>query len=235
MKRAPSNYDKGRLNGHATPRRQSPFYLLLIITIAIFAAETFVMFLLSVFPPFSTTAEMLVDSFILVVFVFPLLYFFLFNPLVLHIAERERAEEALLSSEEKYRNLTEGLSEVIYSVNPNTMSPTYVNKAVENVYGYTVDEWLKTPNTWEHTIHPDDREMVISAYVEADRQKKNMTLEYRIIHKDGSVRWVEDRITLELDRFNNVVTLNGVMYDITERRQAETYLKESEEKFRAIC
>ncbi|MEK6758186.1 MAG: HD domain-containing phosphohydrolase [Deltaproteobacteria bacterium] len=267
MKRAPSNYEQTRLNGHATLRRQSPFYLLVIIVIAIFVAETFVMFLLSVFPPFSTTVEMLVDPFILVVLVFPLLYFFLFNPLLLHITERERAEEglrkyqerleelveertvglqkeiqereiaheALLASEVNYRNLTEGLSEVIYSANPNTMSPTYVNKAVENVYGYTVDEWLKTPNIWEQTIHPDDREMVISACVEADRQKKNMTLEYRIIHKDGSVRWVEDRLSRELDRFNNVVTLNGVIYDITERRQAETSLKESEEKFRTIC
>lgn len=235
MKRAPSNYEQTRLNGHATPRRQSTFYLLVIITITIFVAETVVMFLLSVFPPFSITAEMLVDSFILVVLVFPLLYFFLFNPLVLHITERDRAEEALLASVEKYRNLTEGLSEVIYSADQNTMSPTYVNKAVENVYGYTVDEWLKTPNIWEHTIHPDDREMVISAYVEADRQKRNITLEYRIIHKDGSVRWVEDRLTRELDRFNNVVTLNGVIYDITERRRAETALKESEEKFRTIC
>ena len=230
-------------------RRQSPFYLLVIIIVAIFAAETVVMFLLSVLPHFSTTAEMFVDSFMLVVLVFPLLYFFLFNPLVLHITERKRAEEglrkyqerleelveALQASEVKYRSLTENLSEVIYSSNPNTMSPTYVNKAVEDVYGYTVDEWLKTPNIWEQTIHPDDRGMVISAYVEADRQRKNMTLEYRITHKDGTVRWVEDRLTRELDQFNNVVTLNGVMYDITERMQAETSLKESEEKFRAIC
>ena len=93
MKRAPSNYEQTRLDGHATPRSQSPVYLLVVIIIAIFAAETFVMFLLSVFPPFSTTAEMLVDSFILVVLVFPLLYFFLFNPLVLHITERKKAQE----------------------------------------------------------------------------------------------------------------------------------------------
>src|SRR3972149_9283786 len=93
MKRAPSNYEQPRLDGHAPPRSQSPVYLLVVIIIAIFAAETFVMFLLSVFPPFSTTAEMLVDSFILVVLVFPLLYFFLFNPLVLHITERKKAQE----------------------------------------------------------------------------------------------------------------------------------------------
>ena len=55
------------------------------------------MFLLSVFPPLSITAEMLVDSFMLVVLVFPLLYFFLFNPLLLHITERERAEEGLIA------------------------------------------------------------------------------------------------------------------------------------------
>lgn len=76
MKRAPSDYEQTRLDGHATPRSQSPVYLLAVIISAIFVAETFVMFLLSVFPPFSTTAVMFVDSFILVVFVFPLLYFF---------------------------------------------------------------------------------------------------------------------------------------------------------------
>lgn len=64
----------------------SPFRILLTIAVLVFAAELFVMFLLDILPPLSATVESLVDTFILTMLIFPVLYFFLFRPLVLQLA-----------------------------------------------------------------------------------------------------------------------------------------------------
>jgi len=72
------------------------------------------------------------------------------------IAELEKSELGhKQAEEEKYENLAESLSELIYRADPETFFPTYVNSAVEKFYGYTAEEWLKDPEIWERTIHPE--------------------------------------------------------------------------------
>ncbi|MBU4012652.1 MAG: PAS domain S-box protein, partial [Proteobacteria bacterium] len=132
--------------------------------------------------------------------------------------------EALRESEGKYRNLTESLDELIYRADPKTFLATYVNRAVEKIYGYTVEEWLRDPTIRESTIHPEDKERVFAWFTEAQRKMESGAVEYRIISKDKTVRWVEDHVSWEKDQQGNVVSLNGVMSDITERKQAEESL-----------
>lgn len=126
---------------------------------------------------------------------------------------------------EKHKELAESLTEVVYSADPETFEATYVNKAVEAIYGYTVKEWLADPHLWEKTLHPDDMERVFALVEDAHKKGGNLPCEYRIIRKDGSVRWVEDRITWEKDEQGKAVSINGVMYDITERKRAEEELR----------
>ena len=139
-------------------------------------------------------------------------------------ADLRRSLGALRESEAKYRNLTESLDELIYRADPETLVATYVNRAVERIYGYTVEEFLGDPTLWESTIHPEDKERVFAWFTEAQRKMESGAIEYRIIRKDKTVRWVEDHVSWEKDQQGNLVSMTGVMYDITERKRAEEEL-----------
>ncbi|MCJ7739338.1 MAG: PAS domain S-box protein, partial [Anaerolineae bacterium] len=144
------------------------------------------------------------------------------------ITERKLAEEELRESEAKYRNLTESLDELIYRADPDTFAATYVNPAVEVIYGYTVEEWLGDPTLWESTLHPDDKERVFAAFTKARKNLESDAMEYRILRKDKTVRWVQDRAGWEKDQQGNVVSMNGVIYDITERKEMRERLLRQE-------
>ncbi len=142
------------------------------------------------------------------------------------ITKRKRAEETLRESENKYRSLTESLTELVYRADPETLAATYVNSAIEEIFGYTVEEWLNDPILWEKTIHPDDKERVFAAVRKAQRNLENIAIEYRIIRKDKLMRWVEDRLTWEKDQQGKVISINGLIYDITKRKWAQEELRE---------
>jgi PAS domain S-box-containing protein len=142
---------------------------------------------------------------------------------VVDVTERKRAEEALRESEARYRNLTESLEQLIYRADPKTLVPTFVNSAVERIYGYTAEAWLADPTLWKRTLHPDDRERALAALYERIRRPR--VVRYRIIRKDKTVRWIEDHVSWERDAQGKVISMNGVAYDITARKQAEETLE----------
>jgi len=140
-------------------------------------------------------------------------------------ATRKQAEEACLESERKYRNLAESLDELIYRADPETFVVSYVNRSIERIYGYSVEEWLENPELWEITTHPEDKERVLATFTEHQEQFRNGVVEYRVITKDGITKWVQDRISWGKDQYGNVISLNGVMADITEHKQIEALIR----------
>jgi len=144
------------------------------------------------------------------------------------VTQRKRAEEAQRESETRYRNLTESLDQLIYRADPETFAATFVNSAVERIYGYTVEEWLADPTLWERTIHPDDRGRVFAEFTEAQNTFEPCVIQYRILRKDQAIRWVEDHVIWEKDEQGNVVSMNGVMYDVTERKEMQERLVRQE-------
>ncbi|HUT24725.1 MAG TPA: GAF domain-containing protein, partial [Sumerlaeia bacterium] len=145
---------------------------------------------------------------------------------------RKRTEGLLLRSEAQYRDLAENMSEVIYRADPETFSPNYVNRSIEGLYGYAVDDWSRNPDLWRETIHPDDRERVLAACGEARRRLSDGVIPYRIVRNDGEVRWVEDHFSWQADTAGEPISMNGIVYDVTERKKAEDALRRSEEQFR---
>jgi PAS domain S-box-containing protein len=150
------------------------------------------------------------------------------------ITERKQIAEALRTSEKKFRNLAESLSELVYRADPDTFVTKYVNKSIEEIYGYTVEEWLNKPELWDKSIHPDDKERVFAKIKEAQNKYEPFVIEYRIIRKDAGIRWVKDHISWEKDNDGNVISLNGIMYDITERKKTENALKKSENELNSM-
>ena len=160
--------------------------------------------------------------------------------LLQEVKEREQFQlqlklqhDRLAESEARYKSLAENLNDLIYRADPQTLVATYVNRTSERLYGYTADVWTKE-DLWEKTLHPDDRERVLRIFNEAQEKTENGSYEYRILHRDGTVRWVIDSFSWERNSAGEVVSLTGILHDITERKEMEQTLARSEAHFRAL-
>src|SRR5262245_18478629 len=105
------------------------------------------------------------------------------------ITDRRRMAQALVDSEERHRSLLETLPLIVYRADPEPpYTPRYGSPAVRAL-GHTLDEWLRSDSAWANAIHPEDRERVIAETNAAKRDRRKFLLEYRMIARDGTVRW----------------------------------------------
>ena len=155
--------------------------------------------------------------------------------------EKERLQltlQALAKSEEKFRAVTSVVDAFLWSADVDAeggINYTLYTENVSKLTGIAADEFLKpNSNLWLNSIHPEDKKFVKNAL------KKLLSGEsasgaYRIRRRDGEIRWVYDSAMPKKDKTGRVVELNGVCVDITDLKQAEAALAESEEKFRMLA
>jgi PAS domain S-box-containing protein len=152
-----------------------------------------------------------------------------FRGITRDITQRKQIEEALEESEEKYRSVVDNASELIVVFQEGFIKFTN-NKALK-VTGYTREELLSQPFTV--FIHPLDRAMLIETYQKRAQGKAVPdNYEIRILHKDGSTRWVE--VSAALVQWQGKPATQVLVSDITERKKAEEALRISEEKYRLL-
>jgi PAS domain S-box-containing protein len=157
----------------------------------------------------------------------------------LEIAERRRAEEDLRATEHRYRLLAEHLPAVTYTwqVDPSTSAEPryYTSPRIEQLLGYTVDEWHRQPDFWMTRLHPDDRAAVLEATVRSESAGEPFSMEYRFLHKDGHIVWVLDEaVLLTRDRHGAPELFQGVMIDLTARKEAEARARQAEVRYRSL-
>jgi len=144
-------------------------------------------------------------------------------------ASRKLADGALKRSEENYRHLIEHSYEAIGVAQDGVLK--LVNHRVVELTGYSEQELLSM--SFLVFIHPDDRAMVMERYQKRmKREEFPSRYAFRLIPKDGSIRWVEINVAA-IDWDGRPATLN-FLTDITERKRAEDALRESEERFKYI-
>lgn len=114
---------------------ESPARLFLLIVATLFVTHTLMMALFAGLPRFSMWVESLIESLLLLLLLFPVLYHFSLRPLLLHIAEREQAEETMRQSEHKYRQLFENLSDAAFLIDVETGRILDANKQAESLLG----------------------------------------------------------------------------------------------------
>ena len=142
--------------------------------------------------------------------------------IVRDITEQKQAQLRLNQTEQRYRNLVEQLSAVIYIDLRNAESTCiYVSRQVEKIFGYTPKEWLSTPLCWLNSIHPEDRERVKALHLDCNQTGADFLAEYRIITKTGQVIWVEDRAALTPNQDGEMTFWQGLITDITPRKRSE--------------
>jgi PAS domain S-box-containing protein len=126
-----------------------------------------------------------------------------------------RADEA----EAKYRSLVDLIPAITYVEDLDTGRTFSISPQVEAILGYTPEEWLGDADRWENCLHPDDRERVVDACVQANLHRSPWREEYRVIAKDGSIVWILDQADLVLGSSGQPLCWQGVMVDITASRR----------------
>lgn len=138
--------------------------------------------------------------------------------------ERRQAEESLRESEARFRRLAENAPDVIFRYALEAMPGRcdYINRAVERISGYTPEEFYRRPLMAVRIVHPADRG-IIRTLMER-RQLPDEAAEIRWIAKDGRVLVTEQRFVPIRDADGQLVAVEGIARDITERRRAEERL-----------
>ena len=158
--------------------------------------------------------------------------------MILDVTDRRHAQEVARNSEARYQALVEGIPAVVYEMGPDDERRTlYVSPHVEQILGYSRQEWLEQPDIWMELLHPDDREIQLAAHDLHNETGEPWTREYRLIASDGRVVWVSDLATLMRDSEGQPRTWQGVMMDITAQKEAEEALQftNDELEFRVLA
>ena len=148
--------------------------------------------------------------------------------------ERKRAEEALKSSETRYRLAASATNDVIWEWDSKTNELMWSENA-QSVFGYMPEEINAEAAWWDEHIHPEDRERVVTdIYALLESGGTIWADEYRFLRRDGSIAYIVDRAYVERDADGKPLRMIGAMSDITERKQAEEALAASESRYRML-
>jgi PAS domain S-box-containing protein len=165
--------------------------------------------------------------------------------MALEIGERRRAEKALHLAQRRYRDLIEDLPAVVYAIETNRRDRheevdepiplPYMSPKIRDMVGYTPQEWQQV-DFWKERLHPHDRKWVSELADRSAATGEPFTAEYRFLAKDGHIVWVLDRATLRArDSRGLPAHFQGVMLDITARKEAEAKAEAAEERYRQLA
>ena len=135
-----------------------------------------------------------------------------------------------LSTEEvarRYRTLIEQLPLVVYVDALDAVSSNiFTSPQIEPVLGFSIDEWKTDTNLFARLLHPDDRERVLAAHTHTHETREPLSIEYRLIARDGRIIWLRDEGVIVLDDHGKPLYLQGYLLDITREREAEQQLRQ---------
>jgi len=155
--------------------------------------------------------------------------------ILLDISELKKVEEALRKVEERYVLATKAARVGVWDWNVQN-NKFYLDPNIKAILGYTDAEIPNDLEIWSNYIHPDDKQPVMEAFQDhIDGNTLEFAYEHRMLHKDGSIRWIMARGTAIRDAQGNAVRVVGTHTDITHRKLAEEAIWESEGKFKNLA
>ena len=146
--------------------------------------------------------------------------------------DKDKTEEELIEELTRYKRLLEAVTDYIYTVrveNSHVVSTTHGPNCIR-ITGYSPEEYEKNPLLWYQMIYEEDKNAVLEQASKVVSGKPAPFLEHRIIHKDGSIRWVRNTPVLRYDEHGQFIGYDGLISDITERKMIEEKLIELAER-----
>ena len=151
------------------------------------------------------------------------------------ITKHNQAEEKLQRAEARYRALVEQIPAITYTAALDEASTTFcISPQTKSILAFSPEDYRADPDIWRKRLHPADRDRVIADMKQSRAHNRPFKSEYRMIARDGRVIWFRDEAVVVQDSTGIPLLLQGVMFDLTERKQAEDAVRESEEKFRTL-
>ncbi len=136
-----------------------------------------------------------------------------------HSTERQ-ARTVFAESEREFHQMADNIQEVFWVVDPESKKATYVNPAYETITGRSPQSLIEEPPSYEEAIHPDDRARVL-AKLEHAAQNGHFDERFRIVRRDGEIRWVWVRGFPQRDLNGKITRVGGTALDVTALKHAE--------------
>jgi PAS domain S-box-containing protein len=150
------------------------------------------------------------------------------------LTEIVQAEEEKAAAEARYRSLVENIPLVTYMNSVEApFTSLYMSPQIEPLLGYTPEEWAATPELASDGVHPDDRQRMKALARTAREQGIPTRTEFRFVARDGRIVWVLDQTIPMRDAEGTILSHQGFLLDITEQKQLEEQLRQSQ-KMEAI-
>jgi PAS domain S-box-containing protein len=138
------------------------------------------------------------------------------------VTEQKESVLAHQASEEKYRDLVEKIPAIVYLSSLDLSVPIlYVSPQIEFILGYPQRQWMTDPDMFNKLYHPDDAARVTRELKESIGERKRFVADYRMITKNGAVRWFHDEADFIGDEDGKPMFFQGVIHDITQRRYTD--------------
>ncbi len=187
--------------------------------------------------PWATALKVLSNIALPVIVIYPV-GTALLGLLMVNRLQRERTEESLKESENKYRLLAENVQDVIFVLDMN-LKYTYISPSVTILRGYEPEEVLKQQSI-EQTLTPSSMDLAMKTLSDVMQLEKikhaesteSRTIQLEMRRKDGSTLWTEVKFSFIRDKYQRPVGILGLTRDITERRQADEELHQTLERLR---
>jgi PAS domain S-box-containing protein len=160
------------------------------------------------------------------------------RPIIVAIARdmtlRYQNEQALRQSEEKLLQISKNLRQALWIRDIETRQVLYVTHAFEKIWGHSITQIYKDPNILLTTIHPEDRERIITVMQSMWNEDYCMDEEFRLLDSDKQIRWLRSRSFPIKNNEGKTYRIGGVTEDVTEKKINEEKLRLSEEKFHML-
>jgi PAS domain S-box-containing protein len=151
----------------------------------------------------------------------------------LDITEMKLAKQEVENAHFQLNNLLHTVEEGVFSMDTVTHKYVYFSSAFEKIYGYAVEDFFSNVNLWYDVIVTEDKYIADRGYKELHAGSQ-ANMEFRILHKNKTIRWLNCRIIPQLDKTGVLVRIEGVVNDNTEKKLAEEALTISELNYRTL-